>query len=159
MDDNIKLNRELILKNPNLSANQLYNKSKSLGIGFRKTNFFGLVREVRDLPEPSIEKKERSIPIIYRDVKPKPIKPSKIKYPTKEGQYGIIEIDGVDINGDKITKWIKYNNKKDFNNQLAFVKEKYQIETFSIIPHGIHSYTEFIDQEFKIELENLGIFL
>lgn len=97
MTDNIKLNRELILKNPNLSANQLYNKSKSLGIGFRKTNFLGLVREVRKLPEPSKIKREKAIPRIYRKVKPskpsKPIIKVKVVIPFEKTKFGKITKD------------------------------------------------------------------
>ena len=156
MTDKKELNRELIRNNPNLSGNEIYQKSKKEGIGIRKTNFLGLVREIRKLPEPSIEKRERSIPIIYRVAKPKPIKPSKLKYPTKEGQYGIAEIYDKD---SKTSYWIKYQTKKDFDKQLDILKEKYQIESMSIIPHGFNSYREFIDQEFERELENLGIFL
>ncbi len=100
MTDNIKQNRELILKNPNLSANQLYNKSKSLGIGFRKTNFLGLVRDVRKLSEPSKIKREKSIPRIYRKVKPvkpsKPVKPTikvKVVIPFEKTKFGKITKD------------------------------------------------------------------
>lgn len=153
MTDKIELNKELIQNNPTKSGNELYQESKLKGLGIRKTNFLGLVREVRNLPEPSVEKREQSIPIKHRDVS---IKPSEISYPDKEGQYGITEIYDKD---SKTSYWIKYTNKKDFDKQLDILKEKYQIENMSIIPHGFNSYTEFIDQEFQTELENLGIFL
>ena len=153
MTDKIELNKELIQNNPTKSGNELYQESKSKGLGIRKTNFLGLVREVRNLPEPSLEKRKQSIPIKHRVVS---IKPSEVKYPDKEGQYGITEIYDKD---SKTSYWIKYTNKKDFDNQLDILKEKYQIKNMSIIPHGYNSYTEFIDQEFQTELENLGIFL
>lgn len=156
MTDKIKLNKELIQNNPNKSGNELYIESKAKGLGIRKTNFLGLVREVRNLPEPSVEKREKSIPIKHRIVKPKPIEQKDITKPTKEGQYGITEIYDQD---SKTSYWIKYTSKKDFDKQLDILKEKYQIENMSIIPHGFKSYTEFIDQEFERELENLGIFL
>lgn len=156
MTDKIELNKELIQNNPTKSGNELYQDSKSKGLGIRKTNFLGLVREVRNLPEPSVEKREQSIPIKHRIVKPKPIEQSEIVKPTKDGQYGITEIYDKD---SKTSYWIKYTSKKEFDNQLDILKEKYQIKNMSIIPHGFNSYTEFIDQEFQAELENLGIFL
>lgn len=154
MKDKKELIKEVILKNPNLSGNEIYEITKKKGIGIRKTDFYGLVREVRDLPEPTIEKREKSIPIKHRIIKPKVI---KVKFPKKEGQYGIVEIDGIDIDGNPITKWIKYTDKKDYNDQLAFVKEKYQIVKMNIIFHGFNKYAEFVEKEFKEQLALEGI--
>lgn len=156
MVDNRELVKEVILNNPNLSGNQIYEITKKKGISIRKTEHFALVREIRNLPEPSKEKIERSIPIKYRVIKPIDI---KVQFPKKEGEYGIVEIDGIDSEGKPITKWIKYTNEKDFNDQLDIVKEKYQIVKMNIIFHGFEKYTEFIEQEFKAELETSGIFI
>ncbi len=62
MTQNIKLIEELIKKNPNLSGNKIYEESKTLKIGIRKTNFYSILRKVRKLPEPSKAKKQQSIP-------------------------------------------------------------------------------------------------
>jgi len=79
MTDNKELRKELILNNPNLSATKLLDKAKSRKISNRKTEFLKEVRELRNLPEPSITKKERSIPIKYKVAKPKVAKPKVAK--------------------------------------------------------------------------------
>ena len=75
MTDKKKLNKELILKYPNLSGNKIYQKSNAKGIGIRKTEFYDLLRKVRKLPEPSIQKRIKSIPKKYKT------KPRKIAIP------------------------------------------------------------------------------
>jgi len=156
MKDKKELIKEVILNNPSLSGNKIYEITKKKGIGIKKTDYYSLFRETRSLPEPTIEKRERSIPIKYRVIKPKVI---KLKFPKKEGQYGIVEIDGTDSDGKPITKWIKYTDEKDYNDQLDFVKEKYQIVKMNIIFHGFYKYVEFIEKEFKEQLTLEGIFL
>jgi len=79
MTDNKELRKELILNNPNLSATKLLDKAKSRKISNRKTEFLKEVRELRNLPEPSITKKERSIPTKYKVAKPKVAKPKVAK--------------------------------------------------------------------------------
>jgi len=155
MKDKKELIKEVILKNPNLSGNEIYDITKKEGIGIRKTDFYGLFREVRELPEPTIEKREKSIPIKHRVIKPEVI---KVKFPKKEGQYGIVEIDGTDIEGKPITKWIKYTNQKEYDEQLALVKEKYQIVSMNVIFHGFYKYTEFVVKEFREQLILEGIY-
>jgi len=156
MTDKKELLREFILKYPKESGNWIYQESKKVGLGIRKTDFYEILREVKELSEPTIEKREKSIPIKYRIIKPEVI---KVKFPKKEGQYGIVEIDGTDIEGNPITKWIKYIDKKDYDDQLALVKERYQIVKMNIIFHGFEKYTEFIVEEFKEQLKLEGIFL
>lgn len=102
MTDKLKKLKELILKYPNLSGNKIYEKSKSSGISIRKKDFYSLLRSVRKLPEPTIEKKLVSIPAKHRTkattkqitkikkikkvkpkppkAKPKPPKPKKIPF-------------------------------------------------------------------------------
>lgn len=155
MTDKKELVKQFIENRPNLSGNKIYDQIKGKDFSIRKTDFYFLLREIRNLPEPSIEKKERSVPIKYK-IEPSVItEPKKVK---KEGQYGVAEIEGIDINGNKITKWIKYTDKKDFNNQLNIVKKEYNIEKLDIIFHGFRNYTEFIDKDFKELLNEVGIF-
>ena len=77
--------KELTLNNPNLSTNSLIEIAKKEGFSIRKTDFLKVVRETRNLPEPSQIKREKSVPIKYRITKEKPTKekPTKEK-PTKE---------------------------------------------------------------------------
>jgi len=88
MTDNTDLNKTLIRNNPNLSGNQLYNISKQSGISIRKTDFYSLVREVRKLPEPSIQKKEKSTPKKYRIKGTGTKKPPKL--PFEQTKFGKI---------------------------------------------------------------------
>lgn len=76
MTEKDKLIKELIINNPKVSANKLYldNVKGSKTLGKRKSDFLKIVREVRKLPEPTIEKKEKSIPIKHRPAKRKPKK-------------------------------------------------------------------------------------
>ena len=72
--------KELTLNNPNLSTNSLIEIAKKEGFSIRKTDFLKVVRETRNLPEPSQIKREKSVPIKYRITKEKPTK----EKPTKE---------------------------------------------------------------------------
>jgi len=83
MPDKKKLREQLIQNNPNDSATKLLDKAKGLKISNRKSDFLAEVRNIRKLPEPSKQKKEQSIPIIHRKVKPKVAKPSITKIITK----------------------------------------------------------------------------
>lgn len=144
----IEQNIQLIKDNPNLSGNKIYQLSKSKGIGIRKQDFYKLYRTEKLLPEPTIEKQEKSVPIKYRIQK-------GIKFPTKKGQYGIIEI--IDIN--KNTYWIKYTSKKDFKKQLDNLSSEYPLTEFQMIFHGFRKYTSFIEQEFKKYMLESGVSL
>lgn len=110
MDDNIKLNKELIRNNPNKSGNQLYQESKASGIGIRKTNFLGLVREVRNLPEPTLIKRVKSTPKIYR--KAKPSKPTKPKAKPKAVKLPKLEFKDTKF-GKIVKKLEKEHNIKE----------------------------------------------
>jgi len=79
MPDKKKLIKEFILNNPSLSATKTLKDLQVKGLGIRKTDFLALFREVKNLPEPSITKREASVPIKYKVVKPKP-KPKKIPF-------------------------------------------------------------------------------
>lgn len=79
MTDKEKVIKEIILKNPNLSGNKIYEITKAKGVGIRKTDFYKLFRETKNLPEPSITKREQSIPIKYKVAKPKVAKPKIAK--------------------------------------------------------------------------------
>jgi len=92
MVDKKELRKELILKYPNDTATKLLVKAQKKGISNRKSEFLKEVRNLRKIPEPSIAKKERSIPIKYRSslqksriAKRKPTpkrKPIPKKFPT-----------------------------------------------------------------------------
>lgn len=79
MVDKKVLLKELILNNPSLSANEIYNRTKGTPLGMRKTNVLKIIREVRNIPEPTKAKKEKSTPIKFRPSVKKPT----IKKPTK----------------------------------------------------------------------------
>jgi hypothetical protein len=79
MPDKKKLREQLIRNNPNDTATKLLDKAKALKISNRKTDFLSEVRNIRKLPEPTKQKKEQSIPIIHRKVKPKVAKPKVAK--------------------------------------------------------------------------------
>ncbi len=119
MVDREQLNKELILKNPNLSGNEIYEKAKGLGFGIRKTKFYKILREGRNLPEPSKVKKEISTPIKHRTptqkasikarvratkLKPTPKrKPRQLKLPIKipfeKTKFGKIVRDLIIVHG------------------------------------------------------------
>lgn len=151
MTDKKKLIKEFILKNPKLSGNECYKQTKNKGIGIRKTDFYALYREVKELPEPSIEKKEKSIPIKYKKVE---IELPKVKEPKLKGQYGIIEVIDVDSFD---SYWIKYKSRNDFARQFDVIKKSFKIVGYKLISHGVRNYSEFIEPEFKKLLENEGI--
>lgn len=149
MTDKKELVKEFIQNRVNLSGNEIYNQLKGKPFSIRKIDFYTLLREVRNLPEPSKEKKEQSIPIKYR-VEPSTIK--KAPKPKKEGQYGLVEV--IDINNNSY--WIKYDNKKSYERQLEKIKVHYP-KLKRIKFHGFRDYTEFIDKEFKELLNEVGI--
>jgi len=66
MTDKKILIKEFILKNPNLSGNAIYTKTKGTPLAIRKTDFYKIFRESKNLPEPDIAKRESSIPIKHR---------------------------------------------------------------------------------------------
>ena len=80
MTDKKELVKEFIQNKPNLSGNKIYDEIKGKPFSIRKTDFYTLLREVRNLPEPTIQKREKSVPTKY---KIKPIKPKKPRKPTK----------------------------------------------------------------------------
>lgn len=80
MIDKPKVIKEIILKNPNLSGNEIYNETKAKGVGIRKTDFYKLLRKIRNLSEPSITKREKSVPTKY---KIKPTAKPKVKVRAK----------------------------------------------------------------------------
>jgi len=106
MTDKKELRKELILKYPNYSATKLLDKAKVLKISNRKSDFLAEVRNIRNLPEPSKAKKEQSIPIKHRKVKPKIAKPKvakpKVSITKAIKQKKIIDFD--DTKFGKITR-------------------------------------------------------
>ena len=74
--------REFIRNNPSLSGNKTLNELKKVGLGIRKTVFLEIFRKEKSLPQPTKAKREASIPIKFRKVKPKISKPTiQLKIP------------------------------------------------------------------------------
>jgi len=148
---------KLIFNNPQLSGNELYKQAREQGFGIKKQDFYQTLRTVRKLPEPTLEKKEKAVPIIYR----KPTKPiitiEDIPIPKKEGAYGIIFVEAEDDVGNEKEFWVKYDTRKSLKEQLDKLKKKYKAKIKQISFKGFGSYTEFIDVEFKKLLESVGI--
>ena len=148
---------KLIYDNPGLTGNELYKQAKKEGYGIKKSDFYQTIRTVRKLPEPTLEKKEKSIPIQYR----KPTKPiitiKDIPIPKKEGAYGIIFVEAEDDVGNEKEFWIKYDTRKSLKEQLDKLKKKYKAKVKQISFKGFGKYTEFIDVEFKELLKSVGI--
>lgn len=92
MSDKKELIKEVILNNPSLSGNKIYDITKRKGIGIRKTDFYSLFREIKDLPEPTIQKREASVPIRYR-IKPIKVKVKPKKIPYEKTKFGKIAKD------------------------------------------------------------------
>ena len=100
MTDKKEKIREFIRNNPNLNATETLKQLQKIDLGIRKTNFLELYRKEKNLPEPTKVKREASIPIKYRKVKPtkrKPVKakptkkkPIKVKIPYEKTKFGKI---------------------------------------------------------------------
>lgn len=91
MTDKKEQIKEFIQKNPNLNATQTLKELQDIDLGMRKTDFLKLFREQKDLPEPTKQKREASIPIKFRVKKkpPKPPKPPlKPKIPFEKTKFG-----------------------------------------------------------------------
>lgn len=116
MVDKKILIKEFIQKNPSLNASDTLRELQLLGLGMRKTNFLKLFRETRKLPEPTIAKREKSIPIKFRPTKRKPsvkkpsIKKPSIKKPTKQLKLPV-KIEFKDTKFGKITKSVQDKHK------------------------------------------------
>jgi len=94
----VKTRKERILDyieaNPNLSGSKVLEYAKDNGFGIRKQEFYKLYRDYKKLPEPTKEKKQKSIPIKYR------VKPSKkVKIPFEKTKFGKIVKDIEKIHG------------------------------------------------------------
>jgi len=94
MTDKKELVKDFIQNRPNLSGNKIYEQIKGKEFSIRKTDFYTLLREIRNLPEPTIQKREKSVPIKYK-IKPiKPKKPKKvikpIEIPFEQTKFGQI---------------------------------------------------------------------
>ena len=148
---------KLIYDNPGLSGNELYKQTVSQGYGIKKQDFYQTIRTIRKIPEPTIEKKEKAIPIKYR----KPTKPiitiKDIPIPKKRGAYGIVFVEAEDDVGNEKEFWVKYETRKSLKEQLNNLKKKYKAKIKQITFEGFGSYTGFIDAEFKKLLKSVGI--
>lgn len=129
MVDKEKLNREFLQNNPNLSRKESLEQLQNKGLGIRKTNFLKIFREVRKLPEPSIAKREASIPIKHRTPsqkfkiaqRAKPTKPSalpKVKKPTIQKKLPIPKIPFEKTKFGKMTKSLQKGHKISERNAI-----------------------------------------
>jgi len=103
MTDKNVLVKEFIQNRPNLSGNKIYNEIKGKPFSIRKTDFYALLRETRNLQEPTIQKREASVPTKY---KIKPIKPKKrkkvikpIEIPFEQTKFGQMTRETQKIHG------------------------------------------------------------
>ena len=77
-----------IKEHPDLSARQVYLHWKGTAHGYRKQNMLATYRSVHNIPEPSSEKKTRSIPLKYRVKKPTlPPPPKELPERVRDEQY------------------------------------------------------------------------
>ena len=93
-EQKIKQIKEFIKNNPSLNSNESLDEVKLLGLGIRRQDFQTLFRKEKSLPQPTKAKREASIPIKFRKVKPKITKPKitkpKITKPTIQLKLPII---------------------------------------------------------------------
>ena len=81
-EQKIKQIKEFIKNNPSLNSNESLDEVKLLGLGIRRQDFQTLFRKEKSLPQPTKAKREASIPIKFRKVKPKVKKPTiQLKLP------------------------------------------------------------------------------
>lgn len=113
MVDKKILIKEFIQKNPSLNASETYSRIKGTPLGIRKTIFLGIFRKERKLPEPTIAKREKSIPIKFRPTKKKP----SVKKPTKQLKLPV-KIEFKDTKFGKITKTIQDKHKISEQNAI-----------------------------------------
>lgn len=145
---------ELIKNNPTLSGNQLYILSKKKGFGIQKSEHFQTVRIVRKLPEPTLQKKEKSIPIKYKRAIPilkpirvrKPITLDKITDLKPEGGYKQVEVI---IDGKRSDTYIRYRTRKQFKRHLEALKQSESKEgkKYQFIYMGTRFYTKRLSEE------------
>jgi len=185
MTEKDDLRKEFILDNPNLNATETLEKLKKKGLGKRKTDFLKEFREIRKIPEPTKEKKEKSIPKKFRKLptKPKKVKPTpkekkKPKELTdkekekqeKEIAEGIEFAQEIDkpkefgqygvievIDKQDNSFWIKYTDDKDFKRQLEKLKPSLQSDSITFVNHGFRKYISFIEKDFEKILITEGI--
>lgn len=79
-EQKIKEIKEFIKDNPTLNSNQTLKEVQLKGLGIRKQEFQELFRETKKIPEPTLVKREASIPIKFKTTKIK----TEIKIKAKE---------------------------------------------------------------------------
>ena len=95
MTDKKQLIKEFIQKNPNLSGNEIYSKIKGTELGIRRQTFQEIFRETKNLPEPTIKKREASIPKIFKT--PKTITAIKVKAKERIVERAKIEVKPTEV--------------------------------------------------------------
>jgi len=91
-EQKIKEIKVFIGNNPSLNSNETLKEIRLKGLGIRKQEFQKIFREQKQLPEPTPEKREASIPIKFRPTKKpvKPTKPIKVKVDFEKTKFGKI---------------------------------------------------------------------
>jgi len=135
MKDRKELVREFILNNPSLSGNEAYKKTVDKGFGIRKTDFYKEFRKIKGLSEPSVQKREKSVPTKYK-ITPKPSIPSKPKpIPFKDTKFGKI-VDAV-----KKTHNISEQHAIEHSRKILKIPNKDR--------HKIHKKDRYILSQYK----------
>jgi len=156
---------KLINENPGKTGNELYKESIRMGFGIQKKEFYQTLRIIRKLSEPSLEKKEKSIPFKYKKPKldfPRPrkfisrtVKLNQIRNVEKEGSYNVAE-----LKLDDHVKYVKYTTRKQFLKEYDRLKEKYKPKTIRIRLIDIRIFTDYETKE-DIEMwemwESIGL--
>lgn len=133
----------------------MYELSKKKGFGISKSQHYQTVRIVRKLPEPSEEKKEKSIPIKYKKLPIPILKPVKVDKPITldqitglkpEGGYKQVEVI---IDGKRSDTYIRYRTKKQFKDHFESLKksESKGGKKYEFIYMGINFYTKRLSKE------------
>ena len=95
MTDKKELIKELIQKNPNLSGNEIYSNIKGTVLGIRRQTFQEIFRETKNLPEPTIKKREASIPKIFKT--PKTVSAIKVKAKERTVERAKVEVKPTEV--------------------------------------------------------------
>ena len=142
MTDKNKLVKDFIQNRPNLSGNKIYNEMKGKSFSIRKSDFYTLLRKVRKLPEPTIQKREKSVPTKY---KIKPIKPKKAKKISKPSKP--IEIPFDDTKFGKMVKSVKKAHNISEKKAIRHTRKILKIPNKD--RHKINQKDQYILSQFK----------
>ena len=142
MTDKNKLVKEFIQNRPNLSGNKIYQELKGKPFSIRKTDYYTLLREVRNLKESTIQKRESSVSIKYKIKPTKPKKAKKVSKPSKP-----IEIPFDDTKFGKIVKSVKKTH--NISEKKAIIHTRKILKIPNKDRHKINQKDQYILSQFK----------